>query len=32
VRHGRGRQEPLEHLHQLPLEQLKFGDLPLNGA
>jgi hypothetical protein len=24
----RGRLEPVEHLRQLPLEQLKFGDLP----
>jgi len=32
VRRGRGRLEPLEHLHQLPLEQLEFGDLLLDGA
>jgi len=29
---GRGRLQPLEHLRQLPLKQLEFGDLPLNGA
>jgi len=32
VRPGRGRLEPLEHLRQLPLEQVKFGDLLLDGA
>jgi hypothetical protein len=29
---GRGRLKPLEHLHQLPFEQLKFGNLLLDGA
>jgi hypothetical protein len=28
----RGRLKPLEHLRQLPFEQLEFGNLPLNGA
>jgi hypothetical protein len=32
VLHGRGRLEPLQHLRQLPLEQLKFGNLPLDDA
>jgi len=32
VRRGRGGLEPLEHLRQLPLEQLAFGDLLLDGA
>jgi hypothetical protein len=31
VRCGRGRLEPVEHLRQLPFEQLEFRDLPLNG-
>jgi hypothetical protein len=31
VRSGRGRLEPVEHLRQLPFEQLAFGDLPLHG-
>jgi hypothetical protein len=31
VLHGRSRLEPLEHLRQLPLEQLKFGDLLSHG-
>jgi len=29
---GYGRLEPLEHLRQLPLEQLKFRDLLLDSA
>jgi hypothetical protein len=29
---GRDRLQPLQHLGQLPLEQLKFGDVPLHGA
>jgi hypothetical protein len=32
VRRGRSRLEPLEHLRQLPFEQLEFGDLLLNGG
>ena len=32
VRCGRGRLEPVEHLRQLPLQQLEFGDLLLDGA
>src|SRR5437870_8253575 len=32
VRHWRGRLEPMEHLRQLPLKYLKFGNLLLNGA
>jgi hypothetical protein len=32
VRRGRGRLEPVEHLRQLPLEQLEFDDLLLDGA
>jgi hypothetical protein len=32
MRRGHGRLEPLEHLRQLPLEQLKFRDLLLDGA
>ena len=32
VMHGRDRLEPLEHLRQLPLEQLGFDDLLLDGA
>jgi hypothetical protein len=32
VLHGRNGLEPLEHLCQLPFEQLEFGDLPLHGA
>jgi hypothetical protein len=30
--HGRSRLEPLEHLRQLPFEQLEFGDLPLDST
>jgi hypothetical protein len=30
--HGRGHLQPLEHLRQLPFEQLEFSDLLLNGA
>jgi hypothetical protein len=29
---GRGRLQPLKHLHQLPFEQLEFGNLPLHGV
>jgi hypothetical protein len=32
VRYGHGRLEPLQHLRQLPREQLKFGNLLLDGA
>jgi len=32
VLHGRGRLQSIEHLRQLSLEQLKFGNLPLNGV
>ena len=32
VRRGRGCLEPLEHLRQLPLKHLEFGDLLLDGA
>jgi len=32
MRRGHARLEPLEHLRQLPLEQLKFRDLLLDGA
>jgi hypothetical protein len=32
VRCGYSRLEPLEHLRQLPFEQLKFSDLPLNSV
>jgi hypothetical protein len=32
VRRGRGSLEPLEHLRQLPLKKLKFGNLLLDGA
>ena len=32
VMRRRCRLKPLEHLRQLPFEQLEFGDLPLNGA
>ena len=32
VRRGHGRLEPLEHLRQLPLEYLGFGNLLLDGA
>jgi len=28
----RCRLQPLEHLHQLPLEQLEFGNLLLHGV
>jgi len=28
----RGRLKPLEHLRQLPFEQLEFNDLPLHGT
>jgi hypothetical protein len=30
--HKCGRLQPLEHLRQLPLEQLEFGDMPLDSA
>jgi hypothetical protein len=30
--HRHGRLQPLEHLRQLPLEQLEFGDMPLDSA
>jgi hypothetical protein len=32
VRRGCGCLEPLEHLRQLPLKHLEFGDLLLDGA
>jgi hypothetical protein len=32
MRRGHSRLEPLEHLRQLPLEQLKFRDLLLDSA
>jgi hypothetical protein len=32
VRHGRIRLEPVEHLRQLPFEQVKFGDLLPDGV
>ena len=32
VRCGYGRLEPLEHLRQLPFEQLKFSDLLLDSV
>jgi hypothetical protein len=32
VRGGRGGLKPLEHLRQLLLKHLKFGDLLLDGA
>ena len=32
VRRGLGCLKPLEHLRQLPFEQLAFGNLPLHGA
>ena len=32
MRRGNARLEPLEHLRQLPLEQLKFRDLLLDSA
>jgi hypothetical protein len=32
VRSGHGRLEPVEHLRQLPFEQLEFGNLLLDHA
>jgi hypothetical protein len=32
MRRGHARLEPLEHLRQLPFEQLKFRNLLLDGA
>jgi hypothetical protein len=32
VRRGRSRLEPLEHLRQLPFEQMEFGNLLLDRA
>jgi len=32
MRRGCGRLEPLEHLRQLPLKELEFGNLLLDGA
>lgn len=32
VMRGRGRLQPFEHLRQLPLQHVEFGDLPLHGA